>query len=227
MSDAGTAPSILIVDADQDSRASYRRSIQRDGWEIVEASDGRDALAQALARPPMLMITALNLPLIDGFALCEILRLDTVTAHVPILAISNRDDSGVRDRAFRSGADAVLVRPIASERIASETQRLMAETPALRLGAAATRDTVHGRRTQPASDRGRLSKSFSRFTTTTPPAQPPQLLCPSCDTPLAYQHSYVGGVSEKHAEQWDRYLCSSCGAFQYRHRTRSLRRVDV
>ena len=52
------------------------------------------------------------------------------------------------------------------------------------------------------------------------------LTCPSCDQPFQYDHSYVGGVSDRHAEQWDYYICSTCGMFQYRQRTRKIRPVS-
>jgi len=70
------------------------------------------------------------------------------------------------------------------------------------------------------------TKVHARFTTTTPPALPPQLVCPLCDCPLTYEHSHIGGVNASHTEQWDRYVCgSSCGTFEYRQRTRKLSRV--
>jgi predicted RNA-binding Zn-ribbon protein involved in translation (DUF1610 family) len=62
--------------------------------------------------------------------------------------------------------------------------------------------------------------------TTQPPLKPPALTCPSCDRHLTYEESYVGGVSQRHAEQWDYYDCPVCGRFQYRQRTRKLRRVE-
>jgi hypothetical protein len=68
-------------------------------------------------------------------------------------------------------------------------------------------------------------KSFLRFVNTSPPRAPLQLVCPSCDRRLVYEQSYVGGVSARHAEQWDEYTCGSCGVYQYRHRTRTLRRI--
>jgi hypothetical protein len=70
-----------------------------------------------------------------------------------------------------------------------------------------------------------LAKSHARFSTTAPPAPPPALTCPWCDRSLNYEHSHIGGVSSRHAEQWDYYLCPTCGSFQYRQRTRQLRRV--
>ena len=71
-----------------------------------------------------------------------------------------------------------------------------------------------------------LAKAHLRFETKAPPATPPELICPSCDRPLLYECSHVGGVNTRHSEQWDDYTCSaSCGTFVYRHRTRKLRRV--
>ena len=72
-----------------------------------------------------------------------------------------------------------------------------------------------------------LSHAHRRGDTTAPPIAAPDLLCPVCDKPLAYRRSHVGGVSARHPEQWDYYECtvSACGTFQYRQRTRKLRRV--
>ncbi|MFN7917848.1 MAG: hypothetical protein U0Q55_21050 [Vicinamibacterales bacterium] len=83
---------------------------------------------------------------------------------------------------------------------------------------APTRDTRPRRRAT-------LTKQHQRFTTTTPPTPPPALLCPACDATLRYERSHVGGVSSRHQEQWDYYTCLTCGTFQFRHRTRRLRRV--
>jgi DNA-binding response OmpR family regulator len=70
---------LLIADADTDTRALYHEAF-RVGWDCVEASDGRDALAKALTRTPTLVITELYLPELDGFALCEILRRNSGSA---------------------------------------------------------------------------------------------------------------------------------------------------
>jgi CheY-like chemotaxis protein len=187
------------------------------------ASDGREALAKALGTPPSLVITALNLPLIDGYALCEILRRDPVTANLPILVVTGDTAPAATDRAYQMGADVVLVKPSTPEQLLSETRRLIAESKDVRVRAAVMRATAGAQGAHAAKQRGRLSKSFVRFSTKTPPATPPDLLCPTCDQPLAYQHSFVGGVNAQHSEQWDDYLCCGCGAFQYRHRTRTLK----
>ena len=70
-----------------------------------------------------------------------------------------------------------------------------------------------------------LARSHNRHETTSPTTAAPELICPGCDQPLLYRRSHIGGVSERHPEQWDDFVCASCGAFHYRHRTRKLRRA--
>jgi len=76
----------------------------------------------------------------------------------------------------------------------------------------------------PIKTRGR-SRGFQRHVTTTPAAAPPALRCPRCDEGLAYQHSHIGGVNAESVEQWDYFQCRQCGIYQYRHRTRKLKRM--
>ena len=86
---AVTKERILLVDPDDDSRTMYREWFQQSGCEVVEAIDGRDALTEALVRPPALVISEIRLPFIDGHALCEILRRDSATARIPILLVTS------------------------------------------------------------------------------------------------------------------------------------------
>jgi len=209
---------VLVVDPDADTRALYREAFHSHGWDVVEGADGREGLAKALATPPALVVTEIGLPFLDGYALCDILRRDRATAAVPILVVTAQPRAAGAD-ALRAGADAVLSKPATAEQVLAETRRLLSDR---RDGD----ESVSPAALRTVGSSPRLSKSFARFMTTTPPASPPQLLCPACDQSLTYQHSHVGGVSAKNAEQWDLYACSgSCGTFQYRHRTRKLRRV--
>ena len=114
------------------------------------------------------------------------------------------------------------------DRVTAEIRRLIADSERSRRHtgarrAAAGRDATDEAAGSP-SPRRSLVKSFARVVTTMPPVSPPALVCPSCDRPLKYEHSYIGGVTQYRAEQWDCYVCSSsCGIFEYRQRTRKLR----
>lgn len=224
---------ILVVDPDVPLRLRYRSALEAAGHTVVEAADGRDALVEALVRPPRLLITETRLPAMDGYALCEILRRDRVTCTLPILVVTADGAREQLERAREAGADAVLVKPAAPDLLLGETQRLLDQgsmagrRPAAPDGAARQPAQGDGHDGRPQGAGAVRSRVHARFDTTEPPALPPSLHCPVCDCALVYRRSYVGGVSSRHPEQWDYYTCPrACGAFEYRQRTRKLRRVE-
>jgi CheY-like chemotaxis protein len=210
---------VLVVEPDDATRSLYRETLRPVRCDVVEASDGRDALTKALVHAPSLVVTELRLAYVDGFALCEILRRDRTTANVPILIVTAESRLSELNRARRL-ADAVLVKPTRPDMVLDEIERLTAPTERREQPIAIRANPANG---SPQGQRKVLAKAHSRATTTTPPTPPPTLKCPSCDRRLAYVQSHVGGVNERHSEQWDYFACSTCGAFQYRQRTRKLR----
>jgi CheY-like chemotaxis protein len=226
-------PLILIADPDEDNRAVYHEALRAVGYAVSEAADGRAALTEALTRPPALLLIELRLPLVDGYGLCEVLRRDPETRSIPILVVTAEARERELTRIREAGANAVLVKPAVPDVVLREVERCLSdardtpqlsrEAPAEATGtpwgpvSAGTRAGSH-RRTA-------FVKAHTRFVTKQPPLTPPTLMCPSCDRALAYEESYVGGVSQRHPEQWDYYDCSVCGTFQYRQRTRKLRPV--
>jgi len=223
-------PSVLIADADDDTRAMYGVALRLAGFEVAEAADGRTALTRALVDPPSLLLTEITLPLVDGFALCEILRRDAATHAVPILAVTSETRPTHLTRLRASGAVAVLVKPAPPDVVLDEVRRLLdnsapdAEAAAHVTSTAAT-TTREGNGGDARAHAARV-KSHASFRATVHLTDPLVLHCPNCDGPLRYDHTYIGGVNEQHAEQWDYYTCASCGTFQYRQRTRKLRFVD-
>jgi CheY-like chemotaxis protein len=223
-------PAILIVDADPDTRALYRAIFPADEYDVAECDDGAEALGHALARRPELIITETYLTRIDGYALCRLLRADPITRTVPILVVTSAASSGDAARAAQAGASQVLVKPCDPEAVAEAARRALApapdDAPGSREAATAPRLQTAALAPQPVKRRGR-SRGFQRHITTTPPAAPPELRCPSCDAGLAYQHSHIGGVNAQASEQWDYFNCRQCGTYQYRHRTRKLKSIGL
>jgi two-component system phosphate regulon response regulator PhoB len=216
-------PRVLLVDPDADSRALYERSFMTAGFDVAHAADGRDALTKALVRPPSLVVMELSLPHIDGVALCEILRRDRVTRATPILVVTAELRPVELERARRAGADDVLVKPVPLDILAQRAAELVASPNDSRREA----ELARGRSPREEPARRPLSKATRRELTMTPPLVPPALTCPTCDRTLTYHVSQTGGVSDRHAEQWDYFSCPACGAFQFRQRTRKLRRLEA
>ncbi len=195
---------------------------------VEQAADGREALAKALARHHDVIVTETRLPGIDGYQLCDLLRRDEATEKTPIVVVSGEAYAADVERAYRVGANAVLTKPCLPDVLWSHIRQVL-DAPAESLprhesqglGATEERPAANGDTRRPI-----MSRMHQRGDTTAPPKAPPVLVCPLCDTPLAYQFSYVGGVSVRHAEQWDYFECpNGCGPFQYRQRTRKLRRA--
>jgi len=216
----------------------YREHFNAAGVVIEQAHDGREALANALARSHDVIVTETRLLGINGYDLCHLLRGDPATQSTPIIVLTADALSRDVERARHSGADSVLVKPCLPGVLLREVQhfhRLRQQSADLRSRAVALKDRsaqeiARSERLKQAIgqqlERRIMSKTFARGHTTSPPAAAPHLLCPSCDQPLMYRYSQIGGVSERHREQWDYYECAKgCGTFQYRERTRKLRRV--
>ncbi len=188
-----------------------------------------------LARLPDVIVTETRLPGISGYELCRLLRQDALTRSTPIVVVTGDAFEAAIARAQRAGANAVLVKPCLPERLADEISRVLSsESEAARPGMAGPPEpsapsTTSGNEPGAPSGQARrtmLSRVHRRGDTTTPPMAPPELVCPACDQPLRYLKSHVGGVNARHPEQWDDYECQGgCGVFQYRQRTRKLRRV--
>ena len=215
----GTTPRVLVVDGDADNRELYRDCFTLAGWTVTEAVDGREALVQALVAKPWVVVMELRLPLIDGVSLCEILRQDKTTAAVPILVVTSETRPAQLARAERAGADAVLIKPSTPDVVIAETERLV-RTATLKAHSTTFRELP-----SPTGRRTALVKAHHRHATTMPEVPAINLICPICTQPLRYRETFVGGVNSRHSERWDYYECARCGRFQYRYRTRKLRRV--
>jgi two-component system nitrate/nitrite response regulator NarL len=97
------APSVLIVDDHADFRTFARTLLQADGFDVVgEAADGESALAAARSLKPRLVLLDVQLPDLDGFAVCERLAGD---GDAPVVVLtSSREASSYRRRLGASSA---------------------------------------------------------------------------------------------------------------------------
>ena len=192
-----TRPRILIADADASSRAAYRQSFV--DCDVIETANGRDALTSALVRVPALVITELSLPVLDGFALCEILRRNRATATLPILVATSATTAADITRA-QQVADTVLAKPTTAEVLLTESARLLARSQELRgvltrmradaaesVGISATvlRIAAALRQQPELGPHAEVDgHAVARYVTSSPPLAPPALTCATCDRPL-------------------------------------------
>ena len=220
---------VLFADRDAATRELYREYLSAYAYTIEEASDGREALAKAVADPPDLLVTETRLAGIDGFELCRLLRSDPATSAVPIIFLTGDGMPAHIDRARAAGADSVLVKPCLPEVLLAEMTRMRDHSRELRALSTDIRAHLHQGLQKSADVLARSAelkgRSVHHYATMQPPIESPPLLCPDCFTRLLCEGSHIGGVSEEYTEQWDDLRCpQGCGDFKYQHRTRKITR---
>src|SRR5262245_19426912 len=99
---------------------------------VIEAEDGQTALIDALTDVPSLIVTELTLPVISGTALCEILRRNERTSHVPIIAVTAEIRNSEINHALAVGVNKVLRKPASVGALLQTAHRLIEESRALR-----------------------------------------------------------------------------------------------
>ncbi|HKY37601.1 MAG TPA: response regulator [Polyangiaceae bacterium] len=116
---------ILVVE-DQDSiRRMIEALVQARGYQVTAVSSGAKAIDVALTVPPDIVLLDLNLPgQYDGFDVCQRLRSDPATRHVPVVIISAMDDDESRARATAAGATAYYTKPFSPIALLKEIDRL-------------------------------------------------------------------------------------------------------
>ena len=101
---------ILVVDDALTVRELQRSILERAGFEVRVAADGRDALARLAEEPSDLILTDIEMPNLDGFGLTEAVRADPRLANVPVLILSSRSSDADRQRGLDVGADGYIVK---------------------------------------------------------------------------------------------------------------------
>jgi CheY-like chemotaxis protein len=105
------AERVLVVDDDAEIRSLVARTLRRDGYTVVEAGDGLEALDVAGRLLPDLVVLDMTLPGIDGVEVARQLKAHPVLASVPVVALSALTQQAARDRALAAGCAHYLTKP--------------------------------------------------------------------------------------------------------------------
>lgn len=129
---------ILVVEDDAFTRDLFEVALG-DGYALSQAENGRDALMIAAAERPDLILLDVELPDIDGYAVCRQLRRDEGCADIPVIFVSGRDAIEDRIRGYEAGGDDYVVKPFEQQELLAKIARLTQATAARRsLGAMAS-----------------------------------------------------------------------------------------
>ena len=102
---------VLVIDDNAGIRLVVRLNLEQHNYEVVEADNGSDGLALALAEPPDAIILDLMMPGVDGFQVLEELRRDRRTKEVPVVVLTAVSTTSVHEQVRFLGANEVVTKP--------------------------------------------------------------------------------------------------------------------
>jgi PAS domain S-box-containing protein len=114
---------ILVVDDDPDLRSRLRTVLERGGWSVQEAANGREALLKVAHGPPRAILLDLTMPVMDGFTFLHALRARPGCADIPVVVFSASDMSA-DERARLKDADKVLSKTVSLRELTGELREL-------------------------------------------------------------------------------------------------------
>jgi DNA-binding response OmpR family regulator len=119
---AEAVPTILLVDDEDSVRKVLAFPLERDGFAVIQAADGEEALEKFSAQPIDLVVLDIMLPRLDGLEVCKRLR---ATSTVPIIMLTARDDELDKVIGLELGADDYITKPFSIREFRSRVRALL------------------------------------------------------------------------------------------------------
>jgi DNA-binding NarL/FixJ family response regulator len=119
------AKQLLVVDDDPSLLLAVSETLRAEGYEVVTARRGSEAMVRVAESLPDLIISDIRMPGMDGYALVRNLRSSPRTRLIPIVFLTAKDETADRIEGFRTGVDAYLTKPFESEELTAVVSSIL------------------------------------------------------------------------------------------------------
>ncbi len=102
---------ILIVDDEMATLLPLKRSLESEGYMVIEACNGYEAIKRSKSEMPELIILDLMMPGMDGIEVCNQLKKDSLTEKIPVIMLTARDEVRDKVEGLETGADDYVTKP--------------------------------------------------------------------------------------------------------------------
>jgi two-component system, OmpR family, alkaline phosphatase synthesis response regulator PhoP len=120
---------ILVVDDEEDIQELLTLNLTREGYDVVTADTGEQALELAQARQPALTVLDLMLPGIGGLDVCKIMKNSNKTRHIPVIMLTAKSEESDIVAGLELGADDYITKPFSSKVLVARVRRALRKIP--------------------------------------------------------------------------------------------------
>lgn len=117
-------PTLLMVDDNNEIR-DYVKLLFKDSYNVLEAVDGQDGLNKARKYIPDIIISDVMMPIMDGLELCNHLKTEIETSHIPVILLTARSLDDQKIEGYNSGADAYMPKPFNGKLLVARVDNLL------------------------------------------------------------------------------------------------------
>ena len=116
---------ILIADDDPDILDVIRITLEAEGYEVIEAHDGQEAVDMIKKSTPDLLVTDFKMPKICGDEVCRILKQDILIQHMPIIMLTGKGEVTDKIQGINAGADDYMVKPFEPQELVARVKMVL------------------------------------------------------------------------------------------------------
>ncbi len=117
---------ILIAEDERDIRELISFTLQFAGYEVVSVQNGVEAVEQALATRPDLILLDVRMPKMTGYQACEALKASPETRDIPVLFLSAKGQESEIRQGFEAGAIDYILKPFSPDELTAQVKRALA-----------------------------------------------------------------------------------------------------
>jgi CheY-like chemotaxis protein len=116
---------VLLIEDNEMNRDMLSRRLERKGYRIVTAEDGRQGVELAGQIKPDIILMDLSLPVLDGWEATRILKGSARTGHIPVIALTAHAMKSDEEKAYQAGCDDFDTKPVVLDRLLEKMRRFV------------------------------------------------------------------------------------------------------
>ena len=118
-------PKLLIIEDNEENRDALSRRLQRRGFEVVIAVDGKAGVEMAKAEKPDLILMDMNMPELDGWEATRQIKAEDSTRHLPVIGLTAHAMPGDRERALEAGCSDYHTKPVDFPKLLTQIETML------------------------------------------------------------------------------------------------------